>query len=88
MGRLLLAWKAATGIDLGRASFTNALRAGFDTTDDAGLLTAGRLESLVKARLEAVKRYFCPRMAGRTAEAMMDVLQYFCDIVVESNCSK
>lgn len=71
ISRLLLAWKAATRIEPGRASLANALR----TTClemAAGLLMAGKLAvSLVEnARFEAAAQVW-RSIVGRTIEAIL-----------------
>ena len=73
MGRLPLAWKAATLIEPGRASLTKAPRTFcLEIAEGAGLLMAGKLEvSFVeKVRFEAAARQVCRSIVGRTIEAI------------------
>ena len=66
-------WKAATLIELGRASFTSA---GLEVMDAAGLLIAGRREILVeKARWETAAKQVCLSIAGWAIEAMTGMLR-------------
>jgi hypothetical protein len=75
IGRLPLAWKAATRNAPGRASRAKALRmTGLERTDAvAGLLMAGKLElSFVeKVRFDAAAKQVWRSIAGRTIEAIL-----------------
>jgi hypothetical protein len=67
-----LAWKAATRIELGRASLTNALRAACLDRTEAGLLLGRKVVGsfVESARLNKAARHVCLSMVGRTTEAM------------------
>jgi hypothetical protein len=73
ISRLVLAWNAATRIELGTASFMNLLRmASFEMMEDTGLLMAGEVGDsfVVKAFLVATLAHDCRSTVGRTIEAI------------------
>jgi hypothetical protein len=73
IGRLLVAWNAATRIEMGTASFISLLRtASFEIAEDNGLLMAGKVGDgfVEKAFLVANLRHDCRRTVGRTIEVI------------------